>query len=252
MTLQFTRWRDAVVASLSTRDDVVGVAGLGSTAVTSRADEFSDLDLFILTAPGAEDRYRHSIDWLPDADEVVLHLVEWHGGGKVLFSDGRFIEWGVGTPDAVAGWLAGEGAVLWDRGGAAEALASAQANPYPINDVFEADALATFVIALHHGMGRVRRGEVVSGGDIIRSEAVAALLRAARVGLAPADPGALDPIDVRRRVERAFPALAAGVAAAVARAPEPAARALLVLAQATFGDRVPAAAVQAVERRFGW
>jgi len=241
-----------VVASLSSRDDVVGVAGLGSTAVTSRADEYSDLDLFILTDPGAEDRYRHAIDWLPDADDVVLHLVEWHGGGKVLFRDGRFIEWGVGTPEAVATWLAGEGAVLFDRGQASAALSSAQRNPYPANDMSEADALATLLFLLHLGVARARRGEVVSAGEVIRSEAVAALLRAARTGLTPADATSLDPIDVRRRVERAFPELAAGIAEAVAQDPEPAARSLLALARTHFGDRVPAQAVAAITDRYGW
>ncbi|MES1170750.1 MAG: hypothetical protein ABUL56_00120 [Actinomycetota bacterium] len=262
MTHDFARWRDAVVASLASRDDVVGVGGLGSTAVTSRADEYSDLDIFILTIPGAEDRYRHHIDWIPDADDVVLHLVEWHGGGKVLFADGRMIEWGVGTPAAVSTWLAGEGVVLFDRrdavhGGAAEALAAAQANPYAVNDVNERNALATFVFAIHHGMGRVRRGEVVSGGDIIRSEAVAALLRAARAGLAAPEPGALDPgildpIDVRRRVERAYPVLANDIANAVAQHPEPAARALLEMAHSHFGGRLPATAVAAVRERYAW
>jgi len=262
MAHDFARWRDAVVASLATRDDVIGVGGLGSTAVTSRADEYSDLDVFILTTPGAEDRYRHQIDWLPDADEVVLHLVEWHGGGKVLFADGRMIEWGVGTPAAVSTWLAGEGVVLFDRrdpvfGGAAEALAAAQSNPYAVNDVTESDALATFVFAIHHGMGRVRRGELVSGGDIIRSEAVAAPLRAARAGLAAPEPGVLDPsiidpIDVRRRVERGFPELAADIAAAVAQHPEPAARALLEVADTHFAGRLPARAVAAVRERYAW
>ena len=248
----FIAWRDAVVASLAERDDVVGAGGMGSTAATHRADEWSDLDIFILTVPGAEDRYRHSIDWLPGSDQAVLHLVEWHGGGKVLFRDGRFVEWGVGTPDAVAGWLADDAAVLVDRGGAAEAIGSAQRNPYPVNDMGIDDALATFVIAIRHGMGRVRRGELVSGGDIIRSEAVAALLRAARAGLEPSNPAVLDRLDVRRRVERAFPQLAKAIAAAVAQEPERAAQELLSLAEAHFGDRVPTAAIATVRTMFGW
>ncbi|MGC4174760.1 hypothetical protein [Demequina sp.] len=252
MAHDFTQWRDSVVASLSSRDDVVGIAGLGSTAATTRADEWSDLDLFIMVAPGAHDRYRHHVDWLPNADDVVLHLVEWHGGGKVLFRDGRFIEWGVGTPDEVATWVAGEGTVLLDRGGAAQALARAQATPFPVNAISLPDALAAFVFSLHLGVARVRRGEIVSGGEIVRSEAVAALLRAARAGLTPSDPGAVDAIDVRRRVERAFPDLAEGIAAAVSQDPEPAARALLALASAQFRDAIPADAVAALSDRYGW
>lgn len=252
MTQSFVEWRDAVVASLAARHDVVGVAGMGSTGATSRADQYSDLDLFILVAPGAEAHYRDAVDWLPNAHDVVLHLVEWHGGGKVLFRDGRMIEWGTGTPAAVATWLAGEGEVLLDRGGAAAAIASAQSQPYPVNDMSEDQALATFVFAIHHGMGRVRRGETLSGGDIIRSEAVAALLRAARAGLPQSSPGVLDPIDVRRRVERAFPALAAEIAAAVSRDPEPAAQLLLAAAELAFPGRLPVPAVTAVRERYGW
>jgi len=255
MTREFTKWRDSVVASLAAREDVVGVAGLGSTAATERADEFSDLDLFIIVAPGAHNRYRNELDWLPQSDDVVLHLVEWHGGGKVLFRDGRFIEWGVGTPQEVSTWLAGEGEVLFDRSGeAATALANAQANPFPVNEATEEAALATFLFAINQGMGRLRRGEVVSGGEIIRSEAVAALLRAARAQLSQADASpasrVLDPIDVRRRVESAFPLLADGIATAVAQAPEPAAIALLALATEHFGDRLPMSAVAAITARY--
>lgn len=254
MNDEFLRWRDAVVTALAAREDVLGVAGLGSTAATARADEWSDLDMFIMVSPGAEDRYRHHVDWLPVPDDVVAHLVEWHGGGKVLLRDGRFIEWGVGTPEAVSTWLAGEGTILFDRDGetATRALASAQRTPYPQGQQTEASALTNFVIALHHGMSRVRRGELVSGGEIIRSEAVAALLRAARAGLEPLDASALDALDVRRRVERAFPALASGITDAVAKDPESAAKALLSVALKHCGDRVPADAVAAVSSKFGW
>ena len=122
----------------------------------------------------------------------------------------------------------------------------------------EADAdrdIAVFLFELLHGVGRWRRGERVSAGNVIRNEAVAALLRAVRATLASHEAAALDRLDGFRRVERAYPELAAQIAEAVAQSPETAARTLLDIAAEHLGvgpTGLPPAAVRAVTRRLGW
>jgi len=64
----------------------------------------------------------------------------------------------------------------------------------------------------------------------------------------------LDPLDPTRRVERAYPAHAAALAAACREDVEPCARRLLDLAERWFAAEPewPAAGVAAVRRRLGW
>ena len=65
------------------------------------------------------------------------------------------------------------------------------------------------------GVSRLRRGERLSGAEIVRSEAAGALLRAIRAGVASERRATLDRLDGRRRFEVAYPALAAEVARAL-------------------------------------
>jgi len=113
---------------------------------------------------------------------------------------------------------------------------------------------ALFLTALLHGVGRARRGESLSAGDIIRGDAVQALMRAVRAR-SHADLSVLDRLDGLRRVEFALPELAAQVAEAIAQEPEWAARALLDIADRHLGigdGGLSPAGRAAITRRLGW
>lgn len=227
---------------------------MGSTADDTRVDEWSDHDIAIVVARGAEARYRGHVDWMPDADRIVLALEEHHGGRKAVYDDGHLVEWGVATLDSLATWAADDYRVLLDRGGVAEVMARIASAPFPANAPDAARDAGLFLAALLHGVGRARRGETLSAGVIIRVDAVEALVRAARAATSGALP-MLDRLDGLRRAEQAFPALAAQIAAAIAHEPEPAARALLGIADRHLGvgsEGLPAAAREAVMRRLGW
>lgn len=251
---QHAAWTRELVAILSGREDVVGVVGMGSTADSSRVDEWSDHDFAVVVTPGAEPRYRGTKDWLPQSEHVVLVLQEHHGGGKAVYDDGHFIEWGVATLDSLATWAAEDYAVLLDRGGVAAVMERVVATPFPSNIPDLGRDAALFLTALLHGVGRARRGEVLSAGAIIRGDGVQTLLRAVRAR-STNPPSALDRLDGLRRVERAYPELAVDIADAVARDPEPAARALLAIADRHLGvgpTGLNGAGRQAVMLRLGW
>ena len=252
MTRAFTAWLDDAVERLSASAEVVGVVAMGSTADVSRADEWSDHDVAIVVRPGSESRFRDSIDWMPDADRVTLRTVEWHGGGKALMDDGRMVEWGVATVSSLARWLADDARVLLDRGGVADAVSAAQSAPHPPNDVDLPRDLATLLFAVRSGVSRLRRGERLSGAEIVRSEAAGALLRAIRAGVASERRATLDRLDGRRRFEVAYPALAAEVARALDSDPETRARQLIAIAAREFGEAVPHSAVATLHARFDW
>ena len=124
---RFERYLNAVVERLAADPRVVGVVAMGSTAERERVDEHSDHDIAIVTLPGHQEALRRERTWLPDAERLVLDVVEWHGGGKLIFDDGRVVEFGVATTDELAGWAVHHHEVLLDRGGVADAVARAVA-----------------------------------------------------------------------------------------------------------------------------
>lgn len=251
---QHRAWLEAALAILAARDDVVGVVAMGSTADPTRVDEWSDHDVAIIVVPGAEGRYVGQVDWMPESHRIVLTLEEYHGGGKAVYDDGHLVEWGVATVESLGTWAADGYAVLLDRGGVADAMTKVVSTPFPANVPDATRDAAMFLTALLHGVGRARRGESLSAGSIIRGDAVHALLRAARAR-SHTDLSALDRLDGLRRVELAFPDLAAQISAAIAEEPEHAARAVLGIAERHLGvgaGGLNPAGRQAIMRRLGW
>jgi hypothetical protein len=103
------------------------------------------------------------------------------------------------------------------------------------------------------GVGRARRGELLTANRNIRGEALEHLLAAWTAALPSSTPG-LDALDPHRRFESAHPELGARVDEALRLDVESAARALFDLAEQTLGARAdfPAAAAVAIRRRLGW
>lgn len=266
---------DRLVENLRTDPHVLGVVLLGSAADRARADEWSDVDLWLVVPEGSQDRYREDLSWLPGHERVVLVARETEHGRVVVFDDGRLVELAVASPDEIrAHFRASHWRVALDRRGVAELVASI-AVPPPVPDRERARrALAMLCGRMLVGVGRARRGETLSAGELTRSLAVADVLVALRElhppgapgpllgtsGTEGADsepsavPGHLDPLDPRRRVELVYPRQAAQLAAACRFGVEECARRLLDLAEEWFGAEPewPAAGVAAVRRRLGW
>jgi hypothetical protein len=191
---------------------VVGLVGFGSTADRTRADDGSDHDFAWLVRPGAADRYRYDLAWLPDADRIAASAVEHHGGVKVIYDDGHRLEFGISDVAGFSTWAGAPAQVI--VGDDAVRAATDQVTAHrPEGAVDPARELTLFLTQLLSGVGRARRGEVQSASGLIRGEAVTHLLRAAAALRAPDDPR-LDPLDPRRRIDSVLPALTAEVEAA--------------------------------------
>ncbi len=250
---RFDRFLDLLIAEAATHHDVVGVVAFGSTADRQRADEWSDHDIAWVVQPGAEARYRDDLSWLPTSDPVAISVIEHHGGGKVVDESGHVIEFGVTTVDGLGDWFINRYEVLVDRGGIRETLERVASKVGPDGPADDAREIRLALAQLLIGVGRYRRGEVLSAGQSIRSEAVSHLL----VVLGHRLPDArahLDSLDPRRRFELVNPAIGASIERALRHDPETCARELLELAERLLPDwkDFPRGGAAAIRRRLGW
>jgi predicted nucleotidyltransferase len=250
---RFRRYLDELAAIARNRDDVVGLVAFGSTADRDRVDEWSDHDFAWITQPGAEDRYRHDLSWLPGHERIALSVVEHHGGVKVVYDDGRRLEFGIAAVDDFSSWAGAPAEVIVGDESVRRATEDVTARR-PEGAVDAARELRLMLTQIHSGVGRTRRGETLSGSGLVRFEAVNHLARALAARL-PGDTVRLDPLDPRRRFDLVHPEMAARLEAAVRQPIEEAARALVDLSEellAAGWDEYPRAGVAAVRARMGW
>ncbi|MGX5680096.1 hypothetical protein [Schumannella luteola] len=251
---RFDRLLDLLAATARERADIIGLAGMGSTADRARVDEWSDHDFALITLPGAEDGYRHDLSWLPASDAIALSIVEHHGGVKVVYDDGHVLEFGVTALAGLDSWSGNAYDVLVDKGGVEEAFAALVARPLPTGPRDDAADVGLVLTQVLIGMGRLRRGEVLSAGESIRSEALAHLLRALGRRL-PGDQSRLDTLDPRRRFELVHPELGARIAHALSGDLETGAQELLRIAEQQLAPgwaEFPQRGLAAVRARLGW
>jgi len=228
-------------ASLESRPDVLGLVLLGSAAARERADEWSDHDFFVITEDAAAEPLRQDLEWLPDHPSIALAPRETEHGLKVVYDSGHVLEFAVFTLGQLS--LAGANAyeVRFDRGGVAAVMESLAKRPREQRD--DERDLALFISLLLIGVGRVRRGELLVGGNLIRTYAVERLLRV----LAHRRPDArLDDLDPFRRVEVVFDL---DLAEALQADPESAAQSILAIAEAELGE---IAGADVLRRRLEW
>jgi len=247
----FDRYLADLAAVAEARTDVIGLAGFGSTADRTRVDEWSDHDFAWVTVPGAQDSYRHDLTWLPGAEGIALSVVEHHGGVKVIYDDGRVLEFGITSLGDFTAWAGNSIEVIVDKGGVAEAVATILSAPLPEGEPDADRAIRLVLTQLLIGVGRYRRGEVLSAGRSIRDEATAYLLTALGARLAGATER-LDTLDPRRRFDFVHPEIAVRIEAALRLDPESAARQLLAIAESAYGEGFPARGASALRSRLGW
>lgn len=253
-TERFARFIELLTTTAQSHPDIVGFVGMGSTAQRGRADEWSDHDFALVTTEGAEDSYRHDLSWLPATDSIALSVVEHHGGVKVIYDDGHVLEFGITSINGLTNWAGNAYEVFYDAGGVEEAFVGVVSKPLPTGVRDDAADIRLVLTQVLIGVGRFRRGEVLSGGESVRSEALAYLLRVLGRRL-PGDTGMLDTLDPRRRFERVHPELAARLADALQSDVESAARELLTIAEEQLEpgwDAFPREGLAAVRSRLGW
>lgn len=242
----------ALRSAVEQHDDLTGLVLLGSAADSARdrRDEWSDHDFFAIVADGRGDAVRPDLAWLPAQDELAATAREGGIGFVALYDDGHVFEFALAEIGELGGALAEEATVVVDddarlAGLIAEGRARVRAQP-PADP---AEQVVLMLVKLLIGVGRARRGELLTAGEFVRTWAVQCLVRAVRARAGA--PARVDPV---RRFEQDHPAMGARIADALGRPVEEAARALYDLAREELGPwpGFPARAADAVGRRLGW
>ena len=201
-----------LVAGLRRASGIVGVAA-GGSFISGDMDEFSDLDLVVLTDPSlfgeAPDRRRAlaaSLGGLLAAfsGEHVFEprLLICLYGPPLVHVDLKFV-----TPDGLASRVE-DPIVLWDRDGQLRAALRNGSASYPAPDPQWLED--RFWIWVHYIATKIGRGELFSALDSL------AFLRARVLGPLALEEATAQPSGVRR-IERAAPSRASELEATVAR-----------------------------------
>lgn len=232
---------------------IIGLVLFGSSAAPDRADEWSDHDFAVIAHPDQIAALRGDLSWLPDADHIVASAQEHHDGFKAIDDRGAVIEFAVTDLTGLSTFLADTWRVAYGGSDVHEVMAQVAAKPAPDAVPHPDRDAAVFLTGLLVGVGRARRGEVLSANGSVRSFALHHLLLLL-TPLLPAD-ARLDTLDPTRRFELAYPLLGARIGAALALPLEECARELLAIADDEVAPRwagYPHDAARVVRARLGW
>lgn len=252
---RFLDYSARLAANADADADVLGLVLLGSTAETFRVDEWSDHDFFWVVKNGEGERYRNDLSWIPDIESAVLHPRETAHGLKVVFTDGRVLEFAVFEDSELE--LAGLNAyaVPVDKTNIAErcaALAKKSADQPAFDWAKEFELFLSLILI---GVGRARRGEVLIAGQFIRSYVLNHLLGLIRSAHAPVPgtEGKQDNLNRFRRFEVQYPSLSRRIENAMQKDIDAAALDLVNIAAGLrpMSDR-ESGQVAAIKARLGW
>ncbi|MCP4419812.1 MAG: hypothetical protein GY805_24635 [Chloroflexi bacterium] len=194
---------------------VLGLVALGSMAQQDfQPDEWSDHDFFVITIQGVQEDMRQDLSWLPQADDLIFHFRETEHGLKALYRGGHLLEFAVFNEDELQLARLNQYRVLLDKAELTEKLAElelatqecvAQSRTSPNHHFSE------FLMNIFVGVGRIARGELLSGRQFIKTYALSHLLRMLVEHNAAEKLHLLDNLDPFRRFEQVFPAVGAEI-----------------------------------------
>jgi lincosamide nucleotidyltransferase B/F len=198
---------DAIGTVLKDSGTALALLGLGSVGLeTERLDDYSDLDFFVIVKPGWKTRYIASLDWLSTLCSLAYVFRNTVDGYKVLFEDGIFCEFAVFEAHELSHIPFARGRLIWQDDSFDEKLCTPppkQQRAHLIEGTNEWH-LGEALTNLYVGLGRVQRGEKLTGTRFIQSYAVDHVLALAKV-LETAQGHAEDPFNHERRYEVRYP-----------------------------------------------
>jgi hypothetical protein len=249
--LSYNAFTEQLTANLKAYPRVLGLVALGSMAQTRRQpDAWSDHDFFVVTQTGTQEAFRQDVSWLPDMANIVLNVRETAHGLKIIYQNAHVLEFAVFDEQELHLAKVNDYRVLFDHANISAQMAQIAAASTQESSAYDATrSFALFLSQLLIGAGRAARGETISAHQFIKQFALVELLALLAHTLPPIDDAQMDSLNPSRRFERAYPALAAEVNAALLLEPLTAAQVLLGLAERELRPHVlhyPLAAVAVV------
>ncbi|GLV57544.1 hypothetical protein KDH_43800 [Dictyobacter sp. S3.2.2.5] len=201
---------DKIGFALRDTGTALALLGLGSVGnEIERLDKYSDLDFFAIVRPGTKDRYIDNLDWLAAPCPPSYVFRNTVDGYKVLFEDGIFCEFAVFEPHELRHIPFAHGRLVWKDVSFDETLL----NPQPVQQRVNAIEgtmewhLGEALTNLYVGLGRVHRGEVLTGTRSIQSYAVDHILALTK-SIETARVQNEDQFNMERRYETRYPQIA--------------------------------------------
>jgi hypothetical protein len=194
---------DAIGVSLKNSGNALALLGLGSVGIeTERLDEYSDLDFFVIVKAGWKPNYLQNLDWLSAVHPLVYHFLNTRDGYKALFADGIFCEFAIFEPQELSSIPFANGRFIWKDATFDESLCV----PFPHlqSEHTQEWLLGEALTNLYVGMGRVHRGEILSGTRFIQQYAINHVLELT-ASLETPQGATEDPFARERRYERQYP-----------------------------------------------
>jgi hypothetical protein len=249
----FTKYTEDLTEKCRNTPSVIGLVLVGSVADTARVDQWSDHDFFVITETGAQESLRQDLSWLPNFENIAFSFRETAHGLKVVYRTGGVLEFAIFDTEELRICAVNHNRLAFGTPEVAEALktASDRTAIIPIGDSLRDFRL--FLSLLVIGVGRARRGELLTAGEGIRSYALGALLKVFSREF-PEDPR-LDKLDAFRRFEFVHPELGAKIAQTLQLPPESVAKGLLSVAEENLPliwMNFPKEEVLAVKSILGW
>jgi len=226
---------------------------VGSAAETERVDLWSDHDFFVITSRGAQESLRKDLGWLPNSESIAFSFRETEHGLKVVYKSGAVLEFAVFDCAELASCMINHHRLAYGNSEVAQALESAKERELKVSPTDNLKDFRLFLSMLIIGVGRARRGEILTAGENIRSTATRALLSVLTRQLA-AD-SRLDKFDPRRRFEFVHPEIGVRLGDTLTLQPESAARGLLRIAETylpSIWNEYPHGEVEVVRRTLSW
>jgi len=252
----FLGYSEQLSANLDLNPSVIGLVFLGSAADTSRADEWSDHDFFVISAEGSAESLRQNLEWLPRFSEIQIRVRETDHGLKVVYQNGQVLEFAVFETWELQLASAKAFAVAIDKCDLQQSMEELAARSVG-KPASQATEFELMLCQLLIGVGRARRGEVLIAGQHIRSWALNNLLGLVRLNVLPM-PGSEDLEDNfnrYRRFEQQYPIIGARLEKAQQLPLEVCAQSLLQIAVEVCGDKIgerELAQISVVRTRLGW
>ena len=123
---------DAIAVSLAANEHSRALLALGSVGrELERLDEYSDLDFFVIVAPGYKVRFIDNLDWLERVHPVGYQFKNSADGYKLMFEDGILCEFAVFEEAELTNAIYSPGRIIWRMRVASRASAKRK-GPLPI------------------------------------------------------------------------------------------------------------------------
>jgi hypothetical protein len=182
--------------------DCLGLLALGSAADTTRMDDYSDLDFFVIVKDGTVQRFLSEDTWLSACAPLAYRFRNTVDGHKALWEDGIYVEYAVFDLSTLAHISYTTGRWCFKRDGIILPDQPHKPLPDPRQSVDFAynEALTNLLV----GMMRYRRGERMAGARLIQVHAIDRILATLDDPSIPLSPN-VDPFSLDRRIEFRHP-----------------------------------------------